>query len=153
MKRLLLSICACLALSAGFVAAQTQYWPMPSGVGTAGQVLAFVDDNNVQGTSAPSITSITVGSGTAITKIAAYTATVTSFVLAANSCIEREYSVSGITTADKVFVSPAYATGPEAPPVTARAAAAGAIEVTFCNVHSVAVDPETGTLNVMAFRS
>ena len=132
------AVAAFVALAlAGIAWAQTSKMPVPSGVGAVGQVLTFTDSNNVQGAH----------------KIQSLTATVTQFTLAAQTCVEKAYSVSGLTTSDRVTVNPAYTTAVEALMGNARAAAADSLEVTFCNPHAAAVDPETGTLNVLAIRS
>lgn len=142
-----------VALVAAVGVAQTALYPMPTGIGTTGQVLAFTNANNVQGTSAlTAATSITVGAGTAITKMAALTATITGFQIAPNTCVVKAYTVTGLTTADKVFVNPTY-DAVEAGINNARVAAENSLEVTFCNTHGATVDPEAGTLNVLAIRS
>lgn len=140
------------------VLAQTQKLPIPSGVcTTAGQLLAATDGNNVQCTSSPSIgTSLTVGSGTAITKIAVYSPSVSPSSVAATSCAEQAVTVSGVTTGDKIVVNPPFMQAPTTHggvSVVAARPETDAVALTFCNVWNAAETPEGGTYTIVAFRS
>lgn len=133
------------------VRAQTQYLPIPSGVcTTAGQILVAVDANNVQCTSSPAIGA----SGTAITQIRVYSQSVTPSQVAAQVCAEQSVSLTGVTTADKVFMTPpAIASSPGASPVAVRVSAADELAVTYCNPASSAATPASGTFAFTAIRS
>lgn len=152
LKRLALALA--LVLAAGYVAAQTAYLPIPSGVGSSGQVLAVTaDGNNVQGTSAPSFaTSVTVGGGTAITKLAVYSATVSPPSMAANTCVEQAVSVSGLTTSDKLVVNPPRISG-SATLVAARVSGADVAAFVYCNVAALSNQPAAGAYTIVALRS
>jgi hypothetical protein len=137
------------SLISGPIGAQTSTMPIPSGVATTGQILTAVTNNDVQGSN-----SVTVGaSGTALTQILVTTATITSVNVAATSCAAQNYTVSGLTTSDKVFVNPAFTMGAESFIASANVPASDELELILCNPHAVIVDPETGTVNVVAVRS
>jgi hypothetical protein len=147
------ALIALAAIVGGVTGARAEKLPIPQGMCTANQLLYAESINEASCTSAPSIgTSITVGSGTAITKIAVLTAAIVNFQLAANTCVVKEYTVTGLTTGDKVIVNPTYL-AKEAILANAWVSAANTLEITFCNPHAVAVDPEAGTVNVTAIRS
>lgn len=141
-------------LLAGVAVSQTQYLPIPTGVGTSGQVLAVTSDgNNVQGTSAISAaTSVTIGSGTAITKIQVLTASFTPTSVNAVTCADRSATVTGIATTDKVFVTTPEL-GNSAAAVAARASGANTVAVMFCNPTAGALTPTSGTYTFTAIRS
>jgi hypothetical protein len=128
--------------------ARAEKLPIPQGMCSANQLLYAESVNEASCTS----TIPAFNSGTAITKIAVLTAAIVNFSLAANTCTVKEYSVSGVTTADKIFVNPTYL-AKEAILANAWVSASGVVEITFCNPHAVAVDPEAGTVNVTALRS
>jgi hypothetical protein len=142
-----------LPLAAGALA-QTQYLPIPSGVGTSGQVLAVTSDgNNVQGTSAPSFaTSITVGAaGTAITQIRVFSQGVTPGQVGANTCAEQTFTVTGVATTDKLVLNGVPGWSPAATSI--RPSGANTVAVMFCNPGNGAASPAAGTVSIVAIRS
>lgn len=149
-----------LAIGFGFVLlaslalAQTSLLPIPSGVGTSGQVLAVTSDgNNVQGTSAISAaTSVTVGGGTAITKIVVTGITFSPTSVAAATCAERTATLTGVTSADRIVFNQPVLSGAVAA-VAARASGADTVAVTFCNPTAGALIPASGTYTFTAIRS
>lgn len=138
----------------GLGVTQTTLMPIPSGVCTAAnQILAAVDSNNVRCTASPSIgTSLTIGSGTAITKVAVYSATVATPSIAANTCTETSVSVSGITSGDKLYVNPPAISG-SASVVAARHSGSDTVALTFCNMAALSNQPRPGTYTITAIRS
>lgn len=149
MKKTFAVLVAAALLAFGGVSLANENYPMPSDIGTTGQILTFTDGKNVSGSS-----SVKVGSsGTTITLIQVLTATITSFTVPAHSCVDKAFTVTGVTTADKIFINPAYTAAIEAILANARAVAADTIEITFCNPNDEAADPEPGTINVLAVRS
>lgn len=141
------AIAAVAGVLAGRANAETA-WPNPEGRCTANQLVYGYDANNLTcGDQVPAF-----NSGTAITRFKVLTAAIVNFALAAQTCVVKEYSVSGLTTADKVFLNPTYL-AKEAILANAWVSASGTLEITFCNPHTVTVDPEAGTVNVTAIRS
>lgn len=144
----------------GVVHSQTSYLPVPSGVCTAAnQILTAVDANNVQCSTAASLTtvaastSLTVGSGTAITKVVVYTASLTPAASsAAIQTAEQTFTVTGLTTADKVFVNGPAPTS-LCPPTTFRVSAADTLAIGFTTLTASACTPAAGTYKIVAVRS
>ncbi len=98
------------------------------------------------------VDTITVGGGTAVTKIAVYTATLTPTSVAAATTAEQTFTVNGLTTTDKVIVNgptPTAGTGI----VNARVSAANTLAITFINTTEAAATPATGTYTIIAIRS
>lgn len=148
----------------GAVHSQSQYLPIPEGVcASANQILTAVNANNVQCSSSAALstiaasTSLTVGSGTAITKIAVYSQELSSGSVAANSCSERAFTVTGISTSDKVFGNgPELLSGGAAAKVRVvgmRHSGANTLAVTFCNVSTQSDIMPSGTFSIVALRS
>lgn len=147
-------IAAALVLLPFVAAAQTQYLPIPSGVGTSGQVLAVTSDgNNVQGTSAiAAATSVTVGSsGTAITQIRVFSQTITPGQVAANTCAEQSVTVTGVATTDKLIFNATQGLSPAFTHI--RPSGANTVALMFCNPGNSAASPAAGTVNIIAIRS
>ena len=147
-----------LFLFAGFAEAQEGQLPLPSGIGTSGQLLEIQSDGQAAGTSTPSVTSVTVGSGTAITKIQVLSAAITptwwTYAARLGLCNEQSFTVTGLSSADKVMVNLAYAMPASVSMVSARASTgANTILITFCNQTTATVTPTGGTINVLAIRS
>lgn len=98
-------------------------------------------------------TGLTVGTGgTALTGCVVYSPTITATSVAAATVAEQTFTVTGLTTADKVVVIPAAisnATGIAG----ARVSAADTLAVRFVNPTAGALTPTAGTWTVMAFRS
>jgi hypothetical protein len=164
MKKFYLIAAALLLLAAAPALAQTQKLPVPSGIGTTNQVLKFTDSNNVQGTSTLTLsssafdTSITIGAGTAITKIVAYSQTVTPTSIPASQCQAQAVTVTGVTTSDTIFVNPAplSSAGTQTNPahfVAAKVSAADIVAMMYCNVAVTTQTPTTGTFRIVAIRS
>lgn len=97
-------------------------------------------------------TSVAIGGGTAITKIVAYSQSLDVASVAANTTAEQTFTVTGLTTADKVFVNkPSLNAGLGV--VNARVSAADTLAITFVNATGAAIDPAAETYLIMAFRS
>ena len=98
-------------------------------------------------------TSVEVGaSGTAVTQMRVYSETITPAYVAANVCAEQTFTVTGLTTADKVFINP-VATGNATSAGQVRVSAANTLAVTYCNPTAGALTPAVGTMNIVAIRS
>lgn len=97
-------------------------------------------------------TSVTVGAGTAITKIVVYSQSLDVASVAANTTAEQTFTVTGLTTADKVFVNkPSLSAGLGV--VNARVSAADTLAITFVNATAAAIDPAAETYAIVALRS
>jgi len=97
-------------------------------------------------------TSATVGGGTAITKIVVYSQSLDVASVAANTTAEQTFTVTGLTTADKVFVNkPSLSAGLGI--VNARVSAADTLAITFVNATGTAIDPAAETYAIVALRS
>lgn len=99
-------------------------------------------------------TSVTVGgSGTAITQVRVYSPSLTPAASsAAVQTAEQTFTVSGLTTADKVFVNGPAPTS-LCPAVTFRVSAADTLAIGFSTLTAAACTPAAGTYNIVAVRS
>lgn len=114
-----------------------------------GTQLAFISP-----TGAGTFASLTVGtSGTAITQMRVYTPTLNPASVAASTTAEETYTVTGLTTADKVIVNkPTMTTGCFIG--NARVSAADTLALTWGNPQVVgACDPASEVYAVIAIRS
>lgn len=97
-------------------------------------------------------TSVAVGGGTAITKIVVYSQSLDVASVAANTTAEQTFTVTGLTTADKVFVNkPSLNDGLGI--VNARVSAADTLALTFVNATAAAIDPAAEAYAIVALRS
>jgi hypothetical protein len=95
---------------------------------------------------------IGAGGGTDITKIAVYAPSLTPTSVATIVVAEQTFTVTGLTTADKVIVNPpaiANATGIAG----ARVSAADTLAIRFVNPTAGSLTPTAGVYTVIAFRS
>lgn len=91
-------------------------------------------------------------SGTALTQARVYTPTINPASIATATSVEQTFTVTGLTTADKVVViKPTCTTGVGI--VNARVSAADTLALTFMNATAGAVDPASEVYTVLAFRS
>lgn len=91
-------------------------------------------------------------SGTELTQIKVYSQTITPASVAAATVAEQTFTVTGLTTADKVIVNPAAianATGIAG----FRVSAADTLAVRFVNPTAGALTPTAGTWQIIAIRS
>lgn len=149
--RLSLFAAIAAAVLSSQASAQTQLYPVPSGVGTTGQAVVFKDGNNLQGSNSISPSTLQIGSGTSLTKITVHSTTVTPGSVPANGCNWQSFTVSGLTTSDKVFINSSVLWTPAA--VGARVSAADLLAVNFCNPGNIAASPAGATLTAIAIRS
>jgi len=108
----------------------------------------------VTATTVSASTSLAVGaSGTAITQIRVYAPSLTPAEVAANTTAEQTFTVTGLTTADKVFVNkPTAQAGLGI--VGQRVSAANTLAITFANVTGSPITPTAAqTYAVVAIRS
>lgn len=104
----------------------------------------------ISGGSTPSLT---VGAaGTAITQMRVYSQSLDVASVAANTSAEQTFTVTGLTTADKVFVNkPSVSAGLGV--VNARVSAADTLALTFMNNTGSSIDPAAETYTITAIRS
>jgi hypothetical protein len=101
---------------------------------------------------AATATSVAINGGTALTKAVVYAPSITPASVAAATVAEQTFTVTGLTTADKVIVNPpaiSNATGIAG----ARVSAADTLAIRFVNPTAGALTPTSGTYTVLAFRS
>lgn len=91
-------------------------------------------------------------SGTLITQIVVYAQTITPASVAAATVAEQTFTVTGLTTADKVVVNHA-ATGNATGIAGVRVSAANTLAVSYVNPTAGALVPAAGTYLILAFRS
>lgn len=99
------------------------------------------------------LSTLTLGGGTTMTQVRVYTPSLTPGQLAAAIGVtEQTFSVTGLTTADKVIVN---GPGPAAlcPLVTARVSGADTLALGFVDLTIALCTPAAGTYTVVAFRS
>ncbi|MEK7569033.1 MAG: hypothetical protein AAB497_02885 [Patescibacteria group bacterium] len=103
---------------------------------------------------AATATSIAVGAGgTTVTRIVAYAPTLTpAATAAAIQTVEQTFTVTGLTTADKVFVNGPVPTS-LCPAVTFRVSAADTLAIGFSTLTAVACTPVAGVYNIVAIRN
>lgn len=90
--------------------------------------------------------------GTLITKINVYTPSLTPALVAANTSAEQTFTVSGLTTADAVFVNPPSLTAGTAI-VSVRVSATDTLAISWGNFTAGNLTPPAGTYKVVAMRS
>lgn len=100
----------------------------------------------------PSVKVGSASAATAITNIAVYTATINPASVAAATSAEQTFTVTGLTTSDKVFVIKPTATAGVGI-VNARVSAADTLAITFMNATAGAVDPASESYTIVAIRS
>lgn len=91
-------------------------------------------------------------SGTALTQVRVYSQTITPASVAAATVAEQTFTVTGLTTADKVVVNTA-AIANSVGIAGSRVSAADTLAVRFVNPTAGALTPTAGTWTVIAFRS
>lgn len=97
--------------------------------------------------------SITIGSGTTITKIVVYSQSLTPAASAAAlGSYEEEFTVTGVATGDKIFVNGPAPTG-LCPMVAARVSDTNKVKLTFATLSALACTPVAGTYTILALRS
>lgn len=107
----------------------------------------------VTGTTVTGNASVKIGSsGTALTQAVVYSQTITPASVAAATVAEQTFTVTGLTTADKVFVNHA-ATGNATGIAGVRVSAANTLAVSFVNPTAGALVPGAGTWSIVAIRS
>lgn len=96
--------------------------------------------------------SVSIGGGTALTKAVAYAPSLTPSAVAAATIAEQTFTVTGLTTADKIIVNPP-AIGNATGIAGARVSAADTLALRFCNPTAGSLTPSAGTYTVLALRS
>lgn len=91
-------------------------------------------------------------SGTELSQIKVYSQTITPASVAAATVAEQTFTVTGLTTADKVIVNPA-AIANSTGIAGVRVSAADTLAVRFSNPTAGALTPTAGTWAIVAIRS
>lgn len=91
-------------------------------------------------------------SGTAISQTRVYSQTITAASTAAASAVEQTFTVTGLTTADKVTINPP-ALSNSCVPVCCRVTAADTLGITFMNPTAGSLTSTSGTYQIVAVRS
>lgn len=138
-------------------------WQMPVlGPVPAGSLIYARDSNNLGATATPSVTSITVGSGTAISKFTVYAThfgpSAMSALAASDVCCASAEQViggfSGLTLSDAVYMAPTAAGNTAlCPALSARVVSAGNIGVRYAQLTTALCTPATGPYHFVAIRS
>ena len=176
LKGAALAVFALGLMVGGLIAQTSNYLPVPSNIFAAKGALAVSQDTNnltaiaavatgqvlvSAGTgtlpawsAAPSLTSLTLGaSGTAITQMRIYSSALAPSAVTAGVCAEQGFTVTGITTADKLVINRTTAPSNPIPAVAARPSGADTVAITFCNTTAGTDSPDSDTYNIIAIRS
>lgn len=95
---------------------------------------------------------VQLGSGSTLQQIAVYTPSLTPVAVAANTVAEQTFTVTGLTTADRVIVNhPAITAG--VGPISARVSAANTLAVAFANNAAGSLTPAAGVYAITAIRA
>ena len=89
--------------------------------------------------------------GTELTQARVYSSTINPASVAANTVAAQTFTVTGLTTSDKVLVNPGVDLGVGIGAV--RVSAANTLSVEFVNPTAGAVDPASSTWLILAVRS
>ena len=121
-------------------------WASPSALGSTAPAA-------VTGTTVTGNTSVTVGSsGTALTQYKLYSQSLAPASVAANTSAEQTFTVTGLTSADKVWVNkPTSQAGLGI--VGVRVSASDTLAITYGNFTASPIVPTTETYNIVAVRS
>ncbi len=123
------------------------------GAAGAAPILILESGGNATIPNALLANTIAVGTGTTLTKVVVYTPSLTPGASgAAIGAYEEEFTVSGITTADKVIVNGPTPTA-LCPLVGARASDTDKIKLQFATLTALACTPAAGTYTITAIRS
>lgn len=110
-------------------------------------------DTNFSGIAATdNLTIGATGTATPVTQIRVYSQTITPASVAAATVAEQTFTVTGLTTADKVFVNHAV-TGNATGVAGVRVSATNTLAVSYVNPTAGALVPGAGTYQIMALRS
>jgi hypothetical protein len=91
--------------------------------------------------------------GTTVTQIKIYSQSLTPASVSAASAATQTFTVTGLTTADKLIVNTGFTPGNSAVPVGYRVSSADTLEVTYINPTAGSLTPTSGTYNIVAIRS
>lgn len=93
-----------------------------------------------------------LGTGTPLTQAVVYSQTITPASVAAATVAEQTFTVTGLTTADKVVVNHAV-TGNATGIAGVRVSALNTLAISYVNPTAGALVPAAGTYLILAFRS
>ena len=96
--------------------------------------------------------SLTLGAGTPLTKAVVYSQTITPASVGAATVAEQTFTVTGLTTADKVLVN-LFPTGNATGIAGVRVSATNTLAISYVNPTAGALTPAAGTYNIVAIRS
>ncbi len=153
-KFVLYPLIALFGVGAIYAVAQDRF-SVPAGLFTAGEVAYFIDNVSIGGATEviASATGLKIGttSGTELTQIRVYSQVITPAAVAALACTEEGFTVTGVTTSDKIIYNPSAAVSPFV--VGVRAEATNIVGITFCNMNAGTQTPPPHTATFIAIRS
>jgi hypothetical protein len=127
-------------------------WWLNHGLNVSTGTLDIAGTTAIDASRNATFASTALGGGTALTRSMVYTPSITPASVAAATVAEQTFTVTGLTTADKVIVNPpaiANSTGIAG----ARVSAADTLAIRFTNPTAGALTPTAGTYTVLALRS
>lgn len=99
-------------------------------------------------------TSLAIGGGTALTKAVVYSQALSPSIVAANTTAEQTFTVTGVTTADKIIAINKPTAQAGLGIVGMRASAANTVAITFSNNTAAGITPTAAeTYQIVALRS
>lgn len=153
-KFVLYPLIALFGLAGVYAVAQDRF-SVPAGLFTAGEVAYFIDNVSIGGATEviASATGLKIGtsSGTELTQIRVYSQVIAPSSVAATTCAEEDFTVTGISTGDKIIYNPSGVVSPFEAGV--RAKSTNTIAITFCNLNDASATPPPHTATFIAIRS
>src|SRR6185437_16039179 len=96
--------------------------------------------------------SLALGGGTALTKAVVYSQSLTPSAVGAATVVEQSFTVTGVSTADKIVMNPPTQSTAVAP-AYAYVSASNTVKIGFVNPTAGSLTPSSGTYLFIAFRS
>ncbi len=144
-----------LGLSGLGVLVAQEPFSVPAGIFNTGEVIYALDTNNLAGSPELiiSATGIKIGatSGTELTQIRVYSQVIAPAAVAGLSCVEEGFTVTGVSSGDKIIYNPSGAVSPFA--VSVRASTTNIVGIAFCNTNNGSQTPIPHTATFIAIRS
>lgn len=89
--------------------------------------------------------------GTTLTRVKLYSTSITPSSVAANTSAEQTFTVTGVTTSDRVFINPPASMGDGLGIVGIRVSAADTVAIRFANFTAGSLTPVSGTYQFSTF--
>ena len=154
-KLVLYPLAVLLGLAGAHVAISQEPFSVPGGIFNTGELIYALDTNNLAGT--PEVIATATGlkiggtSGTEVTQITVYSQAISPASVAGGTCAEQGFTVTGVSTGDKIVYNPSGAVSPFV--VGVRGEATDTVGITFCNTTSTTATPIPHTAVFIAIRS